>query len=214
MRDSALQQLWRSVFGRWREAPVQDAAALRQFVAEHTAYIAQKCATEYCRGKAGTFGQDLFREKPFLDLLAVCRWETYVAALGDVLLLVERYLRPQTQSEDEALLLKRKLALFYTAIIRTHEPPPNRPGGWDEAIAEFEKRMATALPHQAANPADLCRETVKRLHATLPIHKNLRLDDYEVVRGLVRFQFIWLWEKMLKLVRAPETARDLLGHPV
>ena len=191
-----------------------DAAGLRQFITEHSAFIAQKCATEYCRGKAGSFGQDLFREQPFLDLLAICRWETYVAALGDVLLMYERFLRVHTKSDDEAWLLKQKLSKFYPAIISTYPPPKHRPEGWGPAIEEFEKRMATAQPHTAGNPADLCALTVKRLNGTRPIHKNLRLDDDEVVRGLVRFQFIWLWDKSRRLVRGPEVVRDLLDHPV
>lgn len=213
-RDSALQQWWRAIAGRWRETPVTDAAGLRHYITEHSAYIAQKCATEYCRGKAGSFGQDLFREQPFLDLLAICRWETYVAALGDVLTLFERFLRPHTKTEEEAQLLKLKLTKFYAAIISTYPPPVHRPEGWGPAIEAFETRMASALPHQAANPADLCMLTVKRLNGTLPIHKNLRLDDFEVVRGLVRFQFIWLWDKSRRLVRGPEVVRDLLAHPV
>lgn len=212
-RDSAVRWL-RTIYGRWREPVIGDAAGLRQFITEHSAYIAQKCATEYCRGKAGTFGQDLFRERAFLDLLTICRWETYVAALGDVLMLMERFLRPHTDGEDQAQLLKLKLTKLYAGIINTYPPPQHRPEGWGPAIADFEARMATAAPHQAANPADLCVLTVKRLNGTLPIHKNLRLDDYEVVRGLVRFQFIWLWDKTARLVRGPETLRDLLDHPV
>src|SRR6266511_6442528 len=86
-------RLWRRLQARLRPAPIATADALRTFLEQRAALIAQKCATDYCRGKTGLASHALFTEKPFLDAFDICRWETFAAVLGDLVLLAEGQLR-------------------------------------------------------------------------------------------------------------------------
>ena len=92
-----------------RPAPITSAAALRIFLDERAALIAQKCAIDYCRGKTGLASYALFTEEPFLKALDVCRWETFVAVLGDLLLLAEASRGEPRQALDVADHSARRL---------------------------------------------------------------------------------------------------------
>src|SRR6267142_2609408 len=97
-------RLWRRLEARLRPAPIATTETLKTFLEERAALIAQKCAIDYCRGKTGLASYALFAEKPFLDALDICRWETFVTVLGDLLILVEGYLRPHVAAGQHARL--------------------------------------------------------------------------------------------------------------
>ena len=92
------------VISRLRPARIATIDALGTFLQERASLIAQKCAIDYCRGKTGLASYALFTEKPFLDALDVCRWETFAVILGDLLILVEAALRPQVGHEQRERL--------------------------------------------------------------------------------------------------------------
>src|SRR6266542_2773792 len=135
-------RLWRRLGARLRPAPIATADALKTFLGERAALIAQKCAIDYCRGKTGLASFALFTEKPFLEALDVCRWETFVAVLGDLLIIAEGYLRAHALVEQRAPLQKALLAMYSAALTRL-PPPVHRPDGWGDAIAAFTLRMKT-----------------------------------------------------------------------
>jgi hypothetical protein len=89
---------------RVRPAPIATTDAFRIFLEERAALIAQKCAVDYCRGKTGLASYALFTEKPFLDALEVCRWETFVTVLADLMILAEGCLRPYASAEERPRL--------------------------------------------------------------------------------------------------------------
>src|SRR5262245_63396611 len=113
--DGSAGSFWRRLIAGLRPAPIATAAALRTFLDERAALIAQKCAIDYCRGKTGLASYALFTEKPFLDALDVCRWETYAAVLGDLLILTEGYLRPAVAPEQQPRLCAA-LAELYSGV--------------------------------------------------------------------------------------------------
>src|SRR5213593_4830339 len=106
-----ITRVWRDLRERLRPKPITTADALRTFVEERAAFIAQKCATDYCRGKTGLASYALFTEKPFLDAFDVCRWETFAAVLGDLLILTEGQLRPHVAPGQQPKLCAGLAAL-------------------------------------------------------------------------------------------------------
>src|SRR6266850_8348030 len=133
-RRPLMTTLWRRLQSKLRPAPIDTVDALKTFLAERAAFIAQKCAIDYCRGKTGLASYALFTEKPFLDALDVCRWETFAAVLGDLLILVEGSLRPHVPAEQQARLIEALNGL-YSAVLAALPLPAHRAQGWDDFTA-------------------------------------------------------------------------------
>jgi hypothetical protein len=184
--------------------------ALRTFLSERAALIAQKCAIDYCRGKTGLASYALFTEKPFLEALDRCRWDSFAAVLGDLLIVVEGRLRPHVAPGQYSRLCEA-LAGLYPAILAALPPPAHRDDGWAEAIASFTPRFREAsqgAPRQALDVAD---HSARCLFDTLPIHISMRELDEEVVYGAVRFRMIAVSQEMERRLNAAQVARELLA---
>src|SRR5436309_12862064 len=132
-------RLWRRLEARLRPVPIATPETLKTFLEERAALIAQKCAIDYCRGKTGLASYALFTEKPFLDALDVCRWETFVLVLGDLLILAGGYLRPQAAGA-EARLPDALLGL-YKAILESMPGPQHPAEGWSDLPEAFAQRL-------------------------------------------------------------------------
>ena len=146
-----MRRLLRRLKARLAPAPIATREALRTFVEERAALIAQKCATDYCRGKTGLASYALFTEKPFLDAFDICRWETFAAVLGDLVLLAEGQLRPQLSPEERPQLCAALIAL-YSSILGALPAPAHRPQGWSDMVESFAARLkaASAAPTRQA----------------------------------------------------------------
>src|SRR6187551_2833371 len=114
---SALARVWHRLGSVLRRPPIATAADLQQFLMERAALIAQKCAIDYCRGKTGLASYALFTEKPFLDALDVCRWETFVTVLADLLILAEGCLRPHVAFGERSRLCEALVAVYSGVLL-------------------------------------------------------------------------------------------------
>ncbi len=203
-------RLWRSLRERLQPPPIATPDALKTFLEERASLIAQKCAIDYCRGKTGLASFALFTEKPFIDALTVCRWETFVTVLGDLVIITEGYLRPHAAAEQQARLHEALLAM-YSAVLAPLPAPAHRPDGWDEAIAAFTARLKTAGVGEPKRALDVADHSAKRLFDTLPIHASMRKLDEEVVYGAVRFRMIAVSQEMERRLHAADLVRQLLA---
>jgi hypothetical protein len=205
-----LTRLWRRLHERHRPAPIATADALKTFVEERAALIAQKCAVDYCRGKTGLASYALFTEEPFLKALDICRWETFVTVLGDLLIIAEGHLRAHAAVEQHAHLREALLAL-YSAVLAPLSAPAHRPDGWGDAIAAFTLRLNTAGLGTPKRALDVADHSAKRLFDTLPIHASMRALDEEVVYGAVRFRMIAVSQEMHRRMHAADLVGQLLA---
>lgn len=200
----------RSVMARLRPAPIASVGAFKQFLEERALLIAQKCAIDYCRGKTGLASYALFTEEPFLKALDVCRWETFAAVLGDLLILGEAHLRPQAGAERRVLLCDALICL-HADVLNSAAVPAHRPQGWADASESFTARLraaSAAAPRPAVEVAD---HSAQRLFDTLPIHSSYRELDEEVVYGAVRFRMIAVNQELQQRIAAAELTAALLG---
>ena len=197
--------------GFWREPPIATRESLREFVSARASLVAQKVAVDYCRGKTGLFSHALFEEKEFLDALTVCRWESFAATLGDVIVLVEGLLRPEAAgSADAARRMADALARLYPEILASYPLPAHRADkGWSDAEAAFTLRFAAALAQPVRPPVDVADHSARRLFETLPIHTNMRQFDEEIVFGAVRFRLTAVHQELQRRVRPAELAQAL-----
>lgn len=190
-----------------RPAPIATGAALREFVEERAFFIAQKCAIDYCRGKTGLASYALFSEKPFLDALDVCRWESFEAALGDLIILVEGLLRPHAGERHARLC--GALVELHAQVVASSAVPAHRPQGWGDALAPFAARLMAASANPPRRVVEVADHCARRLFDTLPIHASMRELDEEVVFGAVRFRMIALHQELQRRASAEELVRDL-----
>jgi hypothetical protein len=205
--------LWTRLRERLGPAPIATAAALGAFLQERAFFLAQKCAIDYCRGKTGLASYALFTEKTFLDALEICRWETFVAAFGDLLIITESMLRGQAAA-DQRERLCAGLAALHAGVLAALPPPGHRSEGWIADTETFVLRLRQAsLAAPRATP-EIADYSARRLFDTLPIHSNMRELDHEVVFGAVRFRMISVRQEMERRLRPADLARELLaGRP-
>jgi hypothetical protein len=205
-----LTLLWRRLRERLQPPPIATTEELKTFLEQRAALIAQKCAIDYCRGKTGLASFALFTEKPFLEALEVCRWETFVTVLGDLVIVTEGYLRPHAAVEQHTRLHEALLAM-YSAVLAPLPAPAHRPDGWGDAIAAFTLRLNTVGLGKPKRALDVADHSAKRLFDTLPIHASMRALDKEVVYGAVRFRMIAVSQEMQRRMRAADLVGRLLA---
>lgn len=196
-----LSSFWR------RPEPVRTAGQLRDFIAERSAFVSQKCAVEYCRARAGLNWDKLFKEKGFLEAMERCRWESLGAVAVDLAEIAEGRLRPAWTAPLPDLA--SAAAGLLRAALEMHGRPSAEARGWDEVAAEAVERLARA---QLAppRPAHVVAETGGgRLFDVLPIHGSLRNHDREMVVNGVRFQMTRMVEDMQRRLDPEAVARDL-----
>ncbi len=210
--SSTVGRLWRRLGARLRPVPIATPDALKTFLGERAALIAQKCAIDYCRGKTGLASYALFTEEPFLKALDVCRWETFVAVLGDLLIMAEGYLRPHVTAQQHPRL-REALIGIHSAVLVSLPVPRHRVQGWGEATAEFTTRLKAASLGEPRRARDVANHSAKRLFETLPIHASMRALDEEVVYGAVRFRMIAVSQEMHRRFVAADLIGQLLAAP-
>lgn len=206
MPSSVLQR----VLSRLRPSPIATAGALKTFLEERALLIAQKCAIDYCRGKTGLASYALFTEEPFLKALEVCRWETFAAVLGDLLILGEGHLRRQAGAERRLPLCDALLRL-HADVLDSAALPKHRPQGWDDVITTFAARLQAASAAPPKPAVEVADHSAKRLFDTLPIHSSYRELDEEVVYGAVRFRMVAVNGEMQQRIAAPLLINNLLA---
>jgi hypothetical protein len=202
-----LARFWLFLKSRLRPAPIATPDALRTFLEERAALIAQKCAIDYVRGKTGLASYALFTEKPFLDALEVCRWETFVVVLGDLLIIAEGHLRPYAVADSSRLC--DALIGLYSAVLNPLPLPAHRADGWGEVTASFASRLRAAGLAEPKQALDVADHSAKRLFETLPIHASYREMDEEPVYGSVRFRMVAVSQEMQRRFAAAELAASL-----
>jgi hypothetical protein len=205
-----LARLWLFLKSRLMPAPVATPAALKIFVEERAALIAQKCAIDYCRGKTGLASYALFEEKPFQEALEVCRWETFAVVLGDLFIIAEGHLRPHTAAGDRSRLCDALIGV-YSAALAPLPLPLHRPGGWGDVTELFTSRLRAASLAEPRKAADIADHSAKRLFETLPIHSSYRELDEEPVYGSVRFRMVAVSQEMQRRFASAELTTGLLG---
>jgi len=194
-------------FGR-RDRPVRSAGQLGEFLSRHAAFIAQKCADDYCRNKVGLSHYALGEERAYRDALSVCRWEGYAAVLAGLITLAQRFL---LEAGFDASRLEPALVALYARLLAQHPVPAHRPQGWGELVAALPARLRAARAERPPSFAEIAAAAGTRLFEVLPIHASHREFDEPVVIGAVHFNFVGFSDRFRREVDADAVGRDLTG---
>lgn len=191
-----------------RARPVRTAEQLGEFLSRHAAYIAQKCADDYCRNKLGVSHYALGEEQAYRDALAVCRWEGYAAMLAGMAVVTQRFL---IQAGFDAQRIEPALVALVGRILAGHPLPAHRQRGWDDVIAALPGQLRAARAGPAPDLTEIAERAGRRLFEVLPIHRRYREFDEPVVVSAVQFNFVGFSDRFRREVDTAAVGRDLLG---
>lgn len=203
-----LTSVWQRRTGRFgpRVRPVRDAVQLGEFLSRHAAFIAQKCADDYCRNKVGLSHYALGEEQAYRDAMSVCRWEGYAAVLSGLTAVTQRFL---LEAGFDASSIEPALIALYGRVVAQHPAPAHRTLGWDDLLAALPGRLRAARADPPPPFAEIAAPAGKRLFEVLPIHPSYREHDELVVIGSVLFNFIGFSDRFRREVDAAAVGRDL-----
>lgn len=182
--------------------------ALEAYIGTETARTAQKATTGYCRLKAGSNHDLLFKEQGFLDALDDCRWGAFGQLLADFCLVAEGYLRPHAAGREAALAAW--ITQAFDRGVDAHADP-SRAGHWDKAKEEMRARLARARLSPPIPAANIGFDTARRVYDSLPLHASQTGDDFEVVQNLIRFGHVTFRSELERLADPQAIIRGLPG---
>lgn len=187
---------------------VRTAEGLGEFLSRQSFFIAQKCADDYCKGKAGLALFALDTEAAFKDALTICRWEGFAAMLPATAAAAERLLidagAPADKTESRLLFLVDK-------ILAGHPCPPHRPQGWGDVTASLPERLRWARGEPRPPLAEIAAPAARRLFDVLPFHASHRELDEEVVSNAVQFQFVAFSDRCRRQIDLSAVALEISG---
>jgi hypothetical protein len=200
-------QWLRSVWTRRRaRRPLRDVAQLGEFLSRHAAFIAQKCADDYCRNKVGLSHYALSEERAYNDALRICRWEGYAAMLAGLTVVTQRML---LEAGFDAVRTEQALVALYERLLAQHPVPAHRPEGWGDLVAALPARLRAARADPPPRLAEIAAVAGRRLFEVLPLHSRYREHDEPVVIGAVQFNFVGVSDRLRRELDAATVGREL-----
>ncbi len=218
---SGLGEFLRGYLRRWRAAPILTTPDLKLFVYERSSLLSQRASHEFCRNALGFYGQVAFHDEKFQDAMRVCRWESFVAVLADMLLVIEGELRREGTVGDRTVV--PGLVGLYRAIVNEQELPAYRTEGWEKDIAMFEARLLAAVDAPPKPAHKIAIRSAKRMFETIPIQIGIKTEttdgkltgadaaDYQAVSGAVKFGMVAFLQDLRRQIRVPELRAALAG---
>jgi hypothetical protein len=168
-----------------RKGRVRTLAELITAIAEGAAFLAQGASYSYIRARSGTLGPRLMQDAVFNVGMEYCKWEAFAAVAGDLILIVEAELR--SYGSWPATFWRR----LYREVLATHDVPEHRAeSGWDDRIAEFDRRLEAHLAGPARGIEEICEHSAGVLMDNVPVTDDIRELDREMVVNNVKFRFI------------------------
>jgi hypothetical protein len=164
------------------------------FLGRQAVFVAQKTVIDYCRVKAGRQEKRLFDDADFQQALRHCRWQVWLAALADVCLMAEAWLRPQLPGRTEALA--RAVVALHAAALAAETPPPEEAEDAAQSLRAFPGQLAARLLAEPASAHRMKLLAEAPLFATLPIHPDQRLGEAPAIRGALRFHIVSTQQEM------------------
>ncbi|MCM0020105.1 MAG: hypothetical protein NBV67_08935 [Tagaea sp.] len=187
---------------------------MKLFAYERASLLSQRASHEFCRNALGFYGQLAFHDDRFHDAMRVCRWESFVAVLADMLLVIEGELRREGTVGDRALV--PGLVGICRAIMAEQELPAYRTDGWEKDIALFEARLIAAIDAPPRPAQKIAIRSAKRMFETIPIQIGIKTEtkdgaltgadaaDYQAVSGAVKFGMVAFLQDLRRRIRVPE----------
>jgi hypothetical protein len=184
-------------------------AEFQDFVFAEALHIAQKVPIDYCEARTNIFSAQLFQEREFLDALQYCIRESFIAVLGDLLVVSEGQLRP-VDPKRAAALAERIGGLFGDAMTRPGGPVADRERA-AEAEAKFRLRYGAFRHAPPRTAADIALASGQRMFETLPLHRRFTRQDQDAIVATVQYRMTIFRDTLAKRIDASSVLEEFLG---
>jgi hypothetical protein len=182
-----------------RRPPIYDAAALADFIDEHSAFVAQKGVFEYSRARAGHYAKVMFGEPEFIEAVDRSRWRAYPLGLAMVGELVEGALRPHA---GEASVRQGDAVQVLALSVFDRYPTPKVLGerAWSEARIELARRLQLVGLHPPKRAFEIPEPFAQAYFDLMPIHKKLRASELPTLHGYLKATMCNIHEELTKRI--------------
>jgi hypothetical protein len=185
------------VTDRLRKPKIATPDSLAEFMAEQSAFVAQKCTIDYCQARSGLLWPQLEKEQVFRDALDHARWEAYPIVLSDVGIMIEGLVRPALK--PAALLpFASWLTQTYADCLNRYGPPRHRDPGatWDGDVERFRHRLGQAQMAAPRPVHEVGGESGRELHRLMPMHPSLTKLDAPMIANNVKLRLARAYEDL------------------
>jgi len=184
--------------------------ALSDFLDSRSAFLVQKCIYEYARARSGVLSTKLFKEPAFQAAMEASRWRNYPVCLQNVSVMVEHALRAEAGA-DAGAMREGLIAAAGDVCHRYPLPAGFEPDFWEKAHQRVARRVrlaGMAAPHAIK---DLPLETAREFAEHMPVHRDVRQFDFELVTNNQRVNLCRIHEDFVAMADAPALAHALIA---
>jgi hypothetical protein len=209
LRSRALD-LWRGLSGLLRTrrdtAPIDTVAALQDFVATRSAYVAQKSLYGYVKARMGSLYPRMFEEERLMTSLDIAKLHVYAACLSDLTVYaVAAALHDQPVGNDARRTVAQRC---YQAAIDANAADPPPQFAVQDCIDEFGRRLAAIDWQLAARQSDSFTRSPPALVRWAPIADTLKRHDTEIIENSIRFAWRDIREQFRKRIDGAAVGAD------
>lgn len=192
-------------------APIDSVAALENFVATRSAYIAQKTLYGYVKTRMGTRYPIMFEDEKIIASLNIAKMHVFAACLSDLAIYaVATALQARPLGNDAREALARHC---YAAGLRENAAGAPAEFSAQECITEFDRRLAeTDWPRDARLPENFTYSP-RALFRWAPIDDKLKKFDGEIIENSVKYAWRDIREQFGKRIDGDAVAADWVRQP-
>lgn len=189
-----------------RDPPVVTVAQLAEYVETRSKFVAQTTLYGYIKTRAGTRYTSLFEDDVFVSSINTAKWEVYIACLYDLAGYAAASVGRRTSAEDPEITA---LAIHIVeAVTRDEEIPPERPQGFHDVRATFEKRARSTRWRAIPDGHGFFQDSPAALVEWAPIADELKIHDVEIVKNSMRFKWKKVRDQLAQLLDPESVLAD------
>jgi hypothetical protein len=190
--------------------PIASVAALEDFVATRSAYLAQKTLYGYVKTRMGIRYPAMFEDKNIIASLNIAKLHVFAACLSDLTVFaVATALDRLAVGNDDRQAMARRC---YAAGLREIIPDTPAEFSAQDYIGEFDHRLVETDWQRGARQPENFTRSPRALFRWAPIEDKLKNFDREIVENSVKFAWRDIREQFNKRLNAAAVAADWAGR--
>ncbi len=188
---------------------IQTIDSLVEFIQTRAAYVAQTSLYGYLKTRMGTRFRQIFEDDEFLPSINSAKWRTYAACLSDLAVFTAATAGIENGLSDREITDLARYC-FETAVRQTFD---DAEAGMirDEIAARFDKRINSAVWHDAATGEKAFTSSPLELMNSAPIAEEFKQLDREIVTNSIRFRWRDVRQQLRKKIDREAICADWRG---
>jgi hypothetical protein len=205
-------QVWQNLSGLLRNrrdtTPIDSVAALTNFLATRSAYVAQKTLYGYVKARMGIRYPLMFEDKQLILSLNIAKLNVFAACLSDLTIFaVAAVLHDRPVGNDQRQALARRC---YDAALQENIAGAPEQFSAQACIDDFSRRLGETDWRAVARQPDNFTNSPQALVKWAPIADELKKYDTEIIENSVKFGWNDIREQWQKRVVADAVYADWL----